>query len=252
MSEEAVNTEEVASEEVADNKGIILDDSAPELKEGEYYLAEGIKGVGDTPEFFDAKRFKSVSDQAKSYLELEKKFGSFKGSPKDGYNLPDGVEKDDALVEMLTEFATESNMSQDGFDKAFDMLVAQSSASESANQEVELAKLGDNAPQRIKTVEGYLKNNLPAEEYDRLKGAVNTADAVELIEKLIHVAAPPKLPIDGGEHPEGLTMSDIEAEMYKKDEHGNLLRSVNRDHEAKIQKMLREFAGDGDHHQVIG
>ena len=40
-----------------------------------------------------------------------------------------------------------------------------------------------------------------------------------------------------------MTWADIETEMFKKDERGNLLRSTDRNHEAKIQKMMKEFGG---------
>jgi hypothetical protein len=60
---------------------------------------------------------------------------------------------------------------------------------------------------------------------------------------LVKATAPTKLPIDGGEHPTGMTWADIETEMFKKDERGNLLRSTDRNHEAKIQKMMKEFGG---------
>ncbi|NHW78137.1 hypothetical protein HA391_25105, partial [Escherichia coli] len=44
-------------------------------------------------------------------------------------------------------------------------------------------------------------------------------------------------------NPEGLSWEAIEAEMYKKDEQGNLLRSTNIDHERKIQRMMEAWGG---------
>jgi hypothetical protein len=38
-------------------------------------------------------------------------------------------------------------------------------------------------------------------------------------------------------------MEMIEEEMFKKDEHGNLLRSVNVEHDRKVRQMLEAFAG---------
>lgn len=78
MSEEQAAVEETTSD-------TLLDPSAPTLSEGEYFLSDGIKGTGDVPEWYIADKYKSVSEQAKAYTELEKKFGGFKGSPKDGY-----------------------------------------------------------------------------------------------------------------------------------------------------------------------
>jgi len=115
------------------------------LGEGEYFLTEGIKGTGNTPEWFKADKYKSIADQAKAYTELEKRFGGFKGAPKDGYQAPEGIEADDALFAELKTFAEETNMSQDAFDRAWDLLQAQSEAVEEVSLEAEMAKLGDNA-----------------------------------------------------------------------------------------------------------
>lgn len=228
----------------------LLDGAEPTLAEGEYFLAEGIKGVGDAPEWFDSNRFKSVDQQAKSYLELEKKFGGFKGTPKDGYSLPEGVDSEDEAVKAFIELASDGNMSQDFFDKGFELFQAQMGVSEEVTTENEMAKLGDNAQQRIKTVETFLRNNA-GDKYSELQSMVTTADSVALIEAMINVMAPKKLPIDGGEHPEGLTWDDIEKEMFRKNEEGQLLRSVDIKHERKIQDMMKQFGGNKPNQVVM-
>ena len=63
----------------------LVDAAEPTLGEGEFFLSDGIKGVGDQPEWYKADKYKSVAEQAKAYTELEKKFGGFTGAPKDGY-----------------------------------------------------------------------------------------------------------------------------------------------------------------------
>lgn len=245
MSEEQAAVEETTSD-------TLLDPSAPTLSEGEYFLSDGIKGTGDVPEWYIADKYKSVSEQAKAYTELEKKFGGFKGSPKDGYVNPEGVEADDALLNELLEFANETNMSQDAFGKAWELLTAQEQAVAEVEQENELAKLGDNAQQRIKNVEGFMKNNLDPDTYEQARDLVTTAESVQLIEMLVKATAPTKLPIDGGESPTGITWADIENEMYKKDEHGQMLRSVDKAHEAKIQKMMLDYGGTAPRNRVYG
>ena len=105
MIEEQAAPEEAVSE-------TLLDASTPELNEGEYFLSDGIKGTGDTPEWYKSDKYKSVAEQAKAYTELEKKFGGFTGAPKDGYAGPEGIEPDDALLQELTEFANKTGMSQ--------------------------------------------------------------------------------------------------------------------------------------------
>ena len=230
----------------------LVDAAEPTLGEGEYFLSDGIKGVGDTPEWYKADKYKSVAEQAKAYTELEKKFGGFTGAPKDGYALYDGVESDDALWAELVEFGNSTNMSQSALNQAWELLTAQEQAIEEVSVEAEMAKLGDNAVERIKVVEQYMKNNLDADTYEELRYAVNSAESVQLIEALIKSTAPAKLPIDGHIEPGGLEWADIEAEMFRKDENGNLLRSVDMNHERKIQRMMKEFGGDKPYTQTFG
>lgn len=230
----------------------LIDAAEPTLSSGEYFLTEGIKGSGDTPEWYKADKYKSVADQAKAYTDLEKKFGGFTGAPKEGYAMPEGVDQGDELMEALQGFAEKTNMNQDSFNEAWDLLLAQSDAVEEVSAEAEIARLGDNAEGRIKTVEQFMKNNLDSETYERLRFSVNSAESVELVEALIGATAPAKLPIDGHIEPGGLTWSDIEAEMFRKDDNGNLLRSVDRNHESKIQRMMKEFGGDKPYSQTFG
>ena len=230
----------------------LLDASAPTLSEGEYFLSDGIKGSGDTPDWYKGDKYKSVAEQAKAYTELEKKFGGFAGAPKDGYSGPEGIEGDDALLQELTEFATKTNMSQEAFGDAWELLSAQGQAVEQVSQEQEIASLGDNAQERIKNVEGYLKNNLDADVYEEVRSLVTDARSIKLVEHMVRATAPARLPIDGGDHPSGMTWADVESEMFKKTDSGQLLRSIDSNHEAKIQKMMQDFGGDRQHSRTFG
>lgn len=234
------NTEQAAETTIGDT---LLDPGTPTLGDGEYFLTEGIKGTGDTPEWYKSDKYKSVAEQAKAYTELEKKFGSFTGAPKDGYSGPEGIESDDALLQELTEFASKTNMSQEAFGEAWELLTAQSEAAAEVSREQEIAKLGNNANERIKNVEGFLKNSLDSEDYQNVMSLVTDARSIELVEALVKATSPVKLPIDGGESPTGMTWSDIESEMFKKSGDGQLLRSIDLNHERKIQKMMQDFGG---------
>ena len=160
--------------------------------------------------------------------------------------------QDDALWQELVSFGEKTNMSQFAMNDAWDLLSAQDQAAEEVSMEVELNKLGDNGVERVKVVEQYMKNNLDGDTYERLRYAVNSAEAVELIEALVKSTAPAKLPIDGYIEPGGLTWEDIESEMYKKSDNGQYLRSVDPNHEAKIQRMMKEFGGDKPNVRVVG
>lgn len=230
----------------------LVDAAEPTLGEGEYFLSDGIKGVGDQPEWYKADKYKSVAEQAKAYTELEKKFGGFTGAPKEGYAIVEGVEQDDSLWQELVSFGERTNMSQSALNDAWEILTAQEQAVEEVSMEMELQKLGDNGVERVKVVEQYMKNNLDSDTYERVRYGVNSAEAVELVEALIKATAPAKLPIDGHIEPGGITWEDIEAEMFRKHENGQLLRSVDQNHERKIQRMMQEFGGDRPYQRTVG
>lgn len=232
-------------------QGNILE-GATELGDGEYWLSEGVKGSGDMPEWYNAEKYKSVAEQAKAQRELEKRLGGFTGAPKDGYQAPEGVDAEDELFQQLQQFGEKTNMSQDALAEAWQLLSAQDSVAQEVSQEAELAKLGDNASQRISQADTVLRNNLSAEDYEKAKNLVTTAESVELIETMVRAMQPAKLPIDGNIQPGGITWADIEKQMYMKDESGNLLRSVDRNHEAKIQRMMKDFGGDKPYSQTFG
>ncbi|MGB1304016.1 hypothetical protein [Pseudoalteromonas marina] len=230
----------------------LLSNNEPiELAEGEYFLSEGVKGVGEKPEWFNSDKFKSVAEQAKGQAELHKMLGSFTGAPKGGYELAEGLDKEDALVSTALEFATKTNMSQDATNEMLELVTTLGEVNNEIDREAELAKLGDNAPQRISTLENALKNKL-GEGYDEVKDLITSADSIILAEALMKAHAPVKLPIDGGEHPQGLTWADIEKEMFKKDSNGRLLRSTDSSHNAKVERMMAEFGGNKSSHVVVG
>lgn len=234
MLEEQAAQEEQVSDTLPES-------DAPEVSEGEYFLSEGVKGNGEAPDWYNSTKYKSVADQAKAYNELEKKFGGFKGAPKDGYAAPEGVDAEDALFTELQSFAKDTNMSQDTLNRAWELLTVNEQAQQEAEAEYQMQQLGENADKRIKNVEGFLRNNLSADDFNQVSELITTADNVKIIEMIVNATAPAKLPVDGGEMPTGVTWADIEAEMYKKDDYGNFLRSTDINHDKKVKKMLQAF-----------
>jgi hypothetical protein len=55
------------------SRDTLLDQANPSLEAGEYFLSDGIKGTGETPEWLNTEKYKSVAEQAKGYAELSKK-----------------------------------------------------------------------------------------------------------------------------------------------------------------------------------
>ena len=245
INEESSQEESASSEEAASvESNSMIGDTSPTLGDGEYFQSEGIKGAGEVPDWYMADKYKSVADQAKAYPDLQKKFGSFTGKPKDGYQLPADVDREDALVAEVLKFGDETNMNQAGVEKLLRLSLQQSEVSQQVNVEAEISKLGENSGERLKTIENFMKNNLDNETYEKVRESVKDADTVVLVEALIKATAPTKLPIEGGENPTGMTWADIEVEMIKKDEFGNFLQSTDRNHYNKVQRLFRDFGGD--------
>ena len=59
MSDEQAEVQETTSD-------TLLDNAEPTLSENEYFLAEGIKGTGETPEWYKADKYQSVAEQARA------------------------------------------------------------------------------------------------------------------------------------------------------------------------------------------
>lgn len=234
-----------------EGQGALLDSKEPEIGENEYLLVDGIKGEGDRPEWFKADKYKSVSEQAKAYTELEKKFGSFTGSPKDGYTLPEGFDSDDELAKEVIKFGEDTGLNQEGFDKLMELAAAQSSASEEINREQELQKLGDNASSRIKQVETWLKHKM-GDAYESIQELVTSADDVILVETIMNKVNPKPLPLEGGDPVDGMTWADAEKMLLEKDDHGNLKMSVDREHKRKYDALVKKLGGDKPYERIVG
>lgn len=214
-----------------------------ELGEGEYFLAENVKGDGEKPDWFNDGKYKTVLDQAKAYPELRKKLSGFTGAPE-SYEVPEGVDGEDDAFKAFSEFAAKHNMNQELFNEGFEFYKSALGVNEEFSAEQEMAKLGENAEQRIARVETFLRNNVKdAEDYEALQSMATSAESIMVMERMMKVLAPKKLPIDGGEHPEGLTMEKIMELSMKKDEQGRYLRSVDPAFNAKIEKMMDSMRG---------
>ena len=151
------------------------------------------KGTGDIPEWFKSDKYKDVSEQAKAYGELESKFGSFTGTPKDGYKI-EGIDIDDSpLLKLTAEWGAEHNLSNDGFAGLIEKVnaLAQTQIDEDAASVKE--QLGDKADARLGELSQWGKNNLSPEEFIQYQGLAQTAGQVEVLEKLIGMSKNSKI-----------------------------------------------------------
>lgn len=191
-------------------------ESAPEVTEA---APETTATVAERPEYLPEKFWNAESNApnveglAKSYSELEKKFSQRasalkeelmserpEGVPEsiDGYefkmpeiqNIPEGwdvsMQEDDPMLNWWKETAYERGLTQDefqeGIDKYFDLHFGGL-----PSREAELNALGDNAQARIDKVDMWLNKNLNEDEYNAIADFAVTADAIQVLEKIIGI-----------------------------------------------------------------
>lgn len=201
--------------------------------------------------------------QAKSYTDLQSRFGSFTGAP-DEYTteLSDelveaGVEliADDPLMADAMEYAKAANMSQEGFNGLVELYaktqLAEAQAMEQHKAE-EMKALGSNASQRIEAVNAWASANLDAQTLEGLQGVIQTADGFKAVEQLISMTKAAPVAPDATAPAPSVTADEVRAMQFEKDAHGN--RRINTDPEFK-KEYLRKMGmvhGTGEHRQMVG
>lgn len=145
-----------------------------------WFIDEGRPGIGDRPEWLSEK-FKSAADLAKSYSELEKKFGSAPEEydfSKSRYLDPDYVPFDE-----LKQLAKDKRVPQEVMDKmidSFDRYMDEFRTDESE----EIKKLGDKAQERLALLDNWAQANLSKASYEALTSNLKTAESIQALEEL--------------------------------------------------------------------
>lgn len=242
-----------ADTSLVDNAAPAADPAPTKTETAKWYLSEGVAGQGETPDWFKADKYKSVDEQAKAYLELEKRFGSFTGAPKDGVykiNPPEGIQvefdTEHELFQGLNKWAKESNLSQAGYDQVIGML-AQYEASMAPDMSEIKKQVGENADARISSVNQWAKSNLTEDQYKAFRSAQtqsNAADVFKAFEAVIAKTRQVPMP-KPGEDVTSVTntgLEAIQADQNKRNEKGQRLYDIDSQYRANIEKRLMEWA----------
>ena len=208
--------------ESAPIEGQVTEEAAVEVASRPDYLPE---------KFWNAEQgAPNLEGMAKSYSELEKKFSQRASSLKEelqaemmserkegvpesaeGYefiapeipNMPEGwdvqMQEDDPMLGWWRETAHQQGMTQeqfqDGINKYFDLHFGSL-----PDRNAELQTLGENAQARIDRVDMWLNKNLDENEYNAIADFAVTADAIQVLEKIIGIGqSEPSLSDFGGE-----------------------------------------------------
>ena len=164
---------------------------APVVVEGDWYYDEATKGNGARPDWLLPK-FKTAADQAKSFIEAEKRLGAFKGAP-DEYDLalpdyPDIVmRKDDPVLAEFLENAKKNGVSQEYVSELLGTY-AHAMTSGIPDHDAEMKKLGPAASQELKILGQWAESKLTPQEFEVFQRMTNTAESVRLWEKIRMIA----------------------------------------------------------------
>jgi len=214
---------------LAINKGYLMEENnnvSPEATEAPIEATvteESGEQISETS-YVDGK-FKSVSALEDSYKELQstfsKKLGAFEGSPEDGYSYGEGeiAGNDKAMLDMLGEWGTEQQLSQQGFEGLATKYNDFNAAQRAAGIDAAYKELGENADRRLENARNFLVANLGEEQTTALATQMNTSASIEAIEKLIALTKSPQTaPVQATE---AVSAEKLNAMRYAVDEHGN-------------------------------
>lgn len=168
--------------------------SPPVMTSNDWYYDNDIKGNGNRPEFLKEK-YKTVADQAKAYVEVEKKLGAFKGAPEqydlslEGY--PDlKFSQDDPMFKDFLEGAKKNGVSQEYVTELLSTY-AQALTANIPDPDAELQKLGPNGKQDLQILSQWANNTFSPSEVNIFNNMLTTADAVRFFEKVRSMTTEP-------------------------------------------------------------
>lgn len=216
-----------------------------------WLLNEGVMGVGEKPAWFKQDKYLTVAKQAEAYPDLEKRFGSFTGAPKDGkyeFKPPENVvwRADDPLAKGFADWAAKNQLSQSGYTELLGQL-SQFVASQAPDIAAIKARLGENADARITAVKNWAGANLDAESQAALMDATRGAQAdrvLTVLEKVIAKTAQIRMPKLGADVPGGQSVAGtaaIETMQGQKGPDGKRLYGTDKVHTAAVNKAWQDY-----------
>jgi len=225
-----------------ENGGSTLEISGNESTSGEpnneptWWWDKATPGTGDRPDWLPSQ-FKSAEDASRSYSELSKKIGT----APDAYDWSAGkswVEPEYEHMQDLAAYAKSKHVPQDVFDK---MLTTVGTYLDEFKVDYaeERAALGENAEERVKTLNNWAKSNFTENTFHALTANMQTADAVKAIEEIRTKMIENNTMIPtGNEDSESTfeTLDDIETEMMTNIEKYKVDAKYRRSITDKIEK----------------
>lgn len=238
------------------------DPAAPAPAE-KWFLTEGVEGKDKAPEWFKAGKYKTVAEQARAYVDLEKRMGAFTGPPEGDYalSLPEGIEGEfdleHPIFKEFNAFAREAGLSQDGYTKVMHMLARYEAQAGLVDIQGEMEAIGDNAKGRITHMNDWAKANLSEEQFglvrEALTGRAPLSTVFRAMEHLIAQNRQAQMPRPGdAPPPAAMTLAEVDAMQAKRNERGERLFEVDPEYRRKVRAARAQVVGPGEDIEVVG
>lgn len=145
-----------------------------------WFIDENVPGVGDRPAWLH-DRFKTAAELAKSYTELEKRLSNV----PENYDLSKSkyIDPEYKGFEKLKQVAKEKRVPQEVMDTMLESIDGYMDEY-STNPDEEMKKLGENAQERLQTLNNWAKANLSKDSFEALTTNLNRADTIKALEEL--------------------------------------------------------------------
>jgi len=140
-------------------------------------------GAGDKPEWLREK-YGSVSEQAKAYVEIEKRLGMTRAPEEyDMTKYDKFFDLENEHVVKISTNAKRHNVSQDVVDDLLDPIIKYHE-SLIPSQAAEMEKLGAGAQNKIDTINTWATNTLSDDSLDAMAALGSTAKTVKLFDEI--------------------------------------------------------------------
>lgn len=240
-STQETSTQETSNPQIFDTQAQAPETDAP----ASWMWGDELPGNGDKPEWFKDSKYKSVSEQAKAYTELEKRLGGFVGAPSEGYQLAEDFASmsDDPSIKAVLDIMGKNNASNEFANELIATYIQAQQEQAQAQIANEMKLLGDNADYRIKAIKEFSASAIPSHLQDTFNAMVNTAGSVEVIEALMKRAQGSAIAPDSSTTTTKMDGSKLREMMMATNEHGQLKASIDPEYKRMVDKAYREFYG---------
>lgn len=203
-------------------------------------------------------------EQAKAYVEAQKRLGGFTGAPE-SYDVKlseaiaemgVAIEADDPLVVDAIEFAKANNMNQELFSGMLELYAKAEIAKQQAlREEVDqgIKQLGADGERQIRELYNWGQANLSSEELEGFKQMAVSPEAIRAMQAMVNRTRNAPVnpnPIDSS--PAQFTKAEWEKMYFEKDQYGNRRVATDKDFKRKVDEIGARLFGAEPHRKIVG